>query len=286
MGSRLRPRKILSATAREGRGARCQQFGWCLVHMLGQGSKRIQCNVDASSGLDKGNVLLANASSGGQISLSHPERSSCRNQIARKHSAQFAWYELRFGCSSAGALRRGLSLRRRGHTADPICPLFSLHYRTNGAGATMNTVGRVTGTMPKPPHLANRRSFLFAAENRDASKKVIHNLSSDSLKFNFAIRMPANSECYSELCPAKRAAFSYQTDGSVSTKRAYSSYQMGGPLEEAHPTATRHAQFLPNGRLTLKRPDPAAETAMISYQTDDVTYCYSLRGRSSDKHLA
>ena len=110
--------------AGEGRGARRQQFGWRLFHMLGQGSERIQCNIDASSGLDKGNVLLADACSGGQISLSHPEGSSGRNQIARKHSAQFAWYELRFGCTSAGTLRRGLSLRRRGHTADPICPCF------------------------------------------------------------------------------------------------------------------------------------------------------------------
>jgi hypothetical protein len=222
--------------------------------------------------------------------LSHPESSSGRNQIARKHSAQFAWYELRFGCTSAGALRRGLSLRRRGHTADPICPLFSLHYRTNGAGATMNTVGRVTGTMLKPPHLASRRSFLIAAANCDASKKVIHNLSSDSLNFNFPIKLLANSKCCTESCPTKRAAFSYQTVGSVSTKRAYSSYQTGGPLEEARPTATRRAQFLPNGRLSptkrsdrflpsgrtlptkrvarLKRPVPLRLGAPSSYQTD------------------
>jgi uncharacterized protein (DUF736 family) len=81
-----------------------------------------------------------------------------------------------------------------------------------------------------------------------------------------------------EFCPRKH--------GSVSTKRAYSSYQTGGPLEEARPTATRRAQFLPNGRLALKRPEPAAETAMISYQADRVTYSYSLRLRSSEERLA
>jgi hypothetical protein len=140
--------------------------------------------------------------------------------------------------------------------------------------------------MLKPPHLASRRSFLIAAANCDASKKVIHNLSSDSLNFNFPIKLLANSKCCTESCPTKRAAFSYQTVGSVSTKRAYSSYQTGGPLEEARPTATRRAQFLPNGRLALKRPEPAAETAMTSYQTDGVTYSYSLRLRSSDERLA
>ena len=193
--------------------------------------------------------------------MSHSEGSSGRNQIARKHSAQFAWYEFRFGRTLAGALRRGPSLRRRGHTADPISPLISLNYRTNGAGTMI-------GTMLKPPHLASRLSFLFAAESRDASKRVIPNLSSDSLNFNFPIKLLANSECYTESYPTKRAAFSYQTDGSVPTKRAYFFYQTGGPLEEARPPATRRGQFLPNGRLALKRPEPAAETAMISYQTE------------------
>jgi hypothetical protein len=161
----------------------------------------------------------------------------------------------------------------------------------------MNTVGRMTGTTLKPPHLASSRSFLFAAASRDASKKVIHNLSSDSLNFNFPTKLPGNSERYTESCPTKRAAFSYQTDGPdptrraassyqtdgpVPTKRAYFSYKTGRPLEEARPTTTRRGQFLPNGRLALKRPEPAAETATISYQTDGVTYSYLQRCRSSD----
>jgi hypothetical protein len=140
--------------------------------------------------------------------------------------------------------------------------------------------------MRKPPHLVSRLAFLFAAESRDASKRVIHNLSSDSLNFNFPIKLLANSECYTESCPTKRAAFSYQTDGSVPTKRAYFSYQTGGPLEEARPPATRRGQFLPNGRLALKRPEAAAETAMISYQTDGITYSYLQRCRSSDRRPA
>jgi hypothetical protein len=156
----------------------------------------------------------------------------------------------------------------------------------NGAGAMMSTVGRVTGTMLKPPHLASRLSLLFAAESRDAGKKVIHNLSSDSLNFNFPIKLLANSKCYTESCPTKRAAFSYQTDGPVPTKRAYFSYQTGGPLAEARPPATRRGQFLPNGRLALKRPEPAAETATISYQTDGITYSYLRLCRSSDRRPA
>jgi hypothetical protein len=48
--------------------------------------------------------------------------------------------------------------------------------------------------------------------------------------------------------------------------------QAGGPLDEARPPATRRGQFLPNGRLPLKRPESAAETAIetakISYQTE------------------
>jgi hypothetical protein len=140
--------------------------------------------------------------------------------------------------------------------------------------------------MLKPPHLASRLSLLFAAESRDAGKKVIPNLSSNSLNFNFPIKLLANSECYSESCPTKRAAFSYQTDGSVPTKRAYFPYQTGGPLEEARPPATRRGQFLPNGRLALKRPEAAGEAAMISYQTDGVTYSYLQRCRSSDRRPA
>jgi hypothetical protein len=139
----------------------------------------------------------------------------------------------------------------------------------------------------KPPHLASRLSLLFAAESRDANKQVIPNLSSDSLNFNFPIKLLANSECCTELCPTKRAAFSYQTGGSVPTNRAYFSYQTGGPLEEARPHATRRGQFLPNGRLALRRPEPAAETAMISYQTDGVVaYSYLRCCRSSGKRLA
>jgi hypothetical protein len=95
-----------------------------------------------------------------------------------------------------------------------------------------------------------------------------------------------NSKCYTESCPTKRAAFSYQTDGSVPTKRAYFSYQTGRPLEEARPSATRRGQFLPNGRLALKQPEPAAETAKISYQTDGITYSYLWRCRSSDRRPA
>jgi hypothetical protein len=137
--------------------------------------------------------------------------------------------------------------------------------------------------MLKPHHLASRLSFLFAAKGCDASKRVIHNLSSDSLNFNFPIKLLVTSERYTESCPTKRAAFSYQTDGLVPTKRAYFSYQTGGLLEEARPPATRRGQFLPNGRLALKRPEPAAENAMISYQTDGVAYSYLPRCRSSDR---
>jgi hypothetical protein len=140
--------------------------------------------------------------------------------------------------------------------------------------------------MLKPPHLASRLSFLFAAKGCDASERVIPNLSSDSLNFNFPIKLLATSECYIESCPTKRAAFSYQTGGSVPTKRTYFSYQTGGPLEAARPPATRRGQFLPNGRQALKRPEPAAETAMISYQTDGITYSYLLRCRSSDRRPA
>jgi len=150
----------------------------------------------------------------------------------------------------------------------------------------MSTVGRVTGRMLKPPHLASRLSFLFAAKGCDASERVIPNLSSDSLNFNFPIKLLANSECYMESCPTNRAAFSYQTGGPVPTNRAYFSYQTGAPLEEARPPATRRGQFLPNGRLALKRPEAAAETAMISYQTDGITYSYLLRCRSSDRRPA
>jgi hypothetical protein len=150
-------------------------------------------------------------------------------------------------------------------------------------GATVSTAGRVTGTMLKPPHLASRLSFLFAAASCDVSKRVIPNRSSDSLSFNFPTKLLVTSERYTESCPTKRAAFSYQTGGSVPTKRAYFSYQTGGPLEEARPPATRRGQFLPNGRLALKRPEPAAETAMISYQTDGITYSYLQRCRSSDR---
>ena len=50
--------------------------------------------------------------------------------------------------------------------------------------------------------------------------------------------------------------------------------------------ATRRGQFLPNGRLALKRPEPAAETAMISYQTDGVIHSYLRCCRSSDRRLA
>jgi hypothetical protein len=150
----------------------------------------------------------------------------------------------------------------------------------------MTTVGRVIGPMLKLPHLASRLSFLFVTESCDASKIVIPNLSSDSLNFNFPIKLFVTSECYTESCPTKRAAFSYQTGGSVPTKRAYFSYQTGGPREAACPPTTRRGQFLPNGRLARKRPEPAAETAMISYQTDAVTYSYLLRCRSSDRRLA
>jgi hypothetical protein len=147
----------------------------------------------------------------------------------------------------------------------------------------MRAVGRAKSTMLKPPHLASRLSFLFAANSCDASKRVIPNLSSDSLNFNFPTKLLATSKCYAESYPTKRAAFSYQTDGSVPTKRAYFSYQTDGPLEEARPPAARRGQFLPNGRLALKRPEAAAETAMISYQTDGITYSYLQRCRSSDR---
>jgi len=269
-----------------GRGARRQQFGWRLIHMLGQGSERIQCDVDASGGLDKGNVLLANAGGGGQISLSHPEDSSGRHQIARKYFAQFAWYELRFSRTSAGALRRGPCLRRRGHTADPISSLISLHYRTNGAGTMIGIAARVIGTMLKPPYRASRLTLLSAASNCGASRRVTHNPSSDSLNFNSLVKLHMNSVCYADSCPTKRAPFSYQTGRSVPTSRTYFSYQTGGPLEDARPPPTRCGQFLPNGRLTLERPEVVTETATISYQTDGVTYSYLQHCRSSDGHLA
>jgi hypothetical protein len=95
------------------------------------------------------------------------------------------------------------------------------------------------------------------------ARKVIHNLSSDSLNFKFRRDSVNKTNALHATSPTRRATFSYQTGGSVPTKRAGFSYKTGGtPRRPGYQWLTGMC-LLPNGRTWTTDP------LDVSYQTGE-----------------